>query len=73
MVRTIISLDEELKAWVDEKSRREKISMTELVKRGLRMLREAEEHKLEELLEGTSGIWPNGDGLEYQIKERDGW
>lgn len=73
MVRTIISLDEELKAWVDEKSRREKISMTELVKRALRLLKEAEDRKFEELLDGTSGIWQNGDGLEYQMKERDRW
>jgi hypothetical protein len=72
MVRRIIWLDEELKAWVDDKSRRDKISMTEFVKRSVRMLKEAEDRKFEELLKGTSGIWPSGDGLEYQMKERDG-
>jgi len=28
---------------------------------------------LEELLNATSGIWPQGDGLSYQHKLRDEW
>lgn len=37
------------------------------------MLAEAEQQKFEELLDSTRGIWPSGDGLEFQIQEREDW
>ncbi len=74
MVRTVISLDPEDKAWLDAKARAERISMTELVRRAIRRLREEErEVSFEELLGRTAGTWTEGDGLEYQIRIREEW
>lgn len=72
MVRTVISLDPEDKAWLDRKAKREKVTMTELVRRAVRKMRE-EEPSFEQLLEETAGTWQHGDGLEYQIKIREEW
>ena len=50
--------------------------MTELIRRAVRLLRgqTAEDYRsLEELLAATSGIWKQGDGLEYQNRLRDEW
>ena len=43
MVRTVISLDSAEKAWLDAKSRAERVAMTELVRRAIRRFRQADE------------------------------
>jgi Arc/MetJ-type ribon-helix-helix transcriptional regulator len=76
MVRTVISLDEDDKRWLDLRAEQEGVSMTELIRRAVRLLRgqTAEDYRsLEELLAATSGIWKQGDGLEYQNRLRDEW
>lgn len=76
MVRTIVSLDEDDKAWLDRRAREEDVSMTELVRRAVRLLRariEAREPPLVQLLQQTRGIWREGDGLEYQRRVRGEW
>ncbi len=76
MVRTVINLDPEDKAWLDRKAKEEKVSMTELVRRAVRRMREAEAETpktFERLLQQTRGIWTQGDGLEYQKRLRDEW
>lgn len=77
MVRTVISLDPELKAWLDAKARASGQSMTATVREALAAYR-AEEAKREqptraELLERTRGIWRQGDGLAWQQSLRDEW
>jgi Arc/MetJ-type ribon-helix-helix transcriptional regulator len=76
MIRTVISLDEDDKRWLDRRAAQEGVSMTELIRRAVRLLRgqTAEDYRsLEELLAATSGIWKQGDGLEYQNRLRDEW
>ena len=76
MIRTVVSLDEDDKRWLDRRAGQEGVSMTELIRRAVRLLRgqTAEDYRsLEQLLAATSGIWKHGDGLEYQNRLRDEW
>ncbi|MBM3790856.1 MAG: ribbon-helix-helix protein, CopG family [Acidobacteria bacterium] len=75
MVRTLISLDPEDKRWLDEKARREGISMTEIVRRAVRGLRaeEANAGRFRELLDATHGIVRGEDGLAAQRRLRSEW
>lgn len=76
MVRTVISLDLEDKAWLDRQARRERIPMTRLVRRAIQRLRqefEANPSGFERLLRETSGVRNFGDGLKYQRKLRGEW
>ena len=73
MVRTIISLDNQDKKWLDETARREKKPMTGVIREAIREYRvrhKADEPTVEELLERTKGTWKKGDGLKYQKKLR---
>ena len=76
MKRTVISLGEEDKAWLDAAAEREGAPATELVRRAVRMLRQQElleRQPLSELLRRTRGLWRGADGLEYQRGIRDEW
>jgi Arc/MetJ-type ribon-helix-helix transcriptional regulator len=76
MVRTVISLDEEDKRWLDARARETHVSMAEIVRQAVRRLREEsarEARATDELLQQTSGIWKQGDGLAYQRRVRDEW
>jgi hypothetical protein len=76
LVRTVISLSQRDKEWLDNKAREEGVPMTEVVRRAVDLLREHSETDaptFEELLEKTGGSWPHGDGLDYQRELRDEW
>jgi len=74
MVRTVISLDPEDKAWLDDAARREGVPMTEMIRRAVkRMRREEERPSFREILERSRGTWNLGDGLEYQRRIRAEW
>jgi metal-responsive CopG/Arc/MetJ family transcriptional regulator len=73
MTRTVVSIDDDIKQWIDAKAAQEGVSMTELVRRALRQYRDHEEQSIDRLLKETSGIWTAGDGLEYQQGLRDEW
>jgi hypothetical protein len=76
MVRTVISLDDEDKAWLDRKAKEDNVAMTEVIRRAVRRLREESTPKnrsLDELLRQTRGLWKKGDGLAYQRKLRSEW
>lgn len=77
MPRTVISLPDDDKEWLDRRSAAERVSMTELVRRAVReyRLRHGDHHDrgLEELLEMTRGRWRHGDGLQYQDALREEW
>jgi hypothetical protein len=76
MKRTVISLDDRDKAWLDEAAAREGAPATELVRRAVKLLREQESvqrQPLGDLLRRTRGLWRGGDGLEYQTRLRDEW
>ena len=77
MPRTIISLSDEDKVWLDRRSRAERVPMTELVRQAVREYRErcdaAGSSRLRELLGRTRGCWTHGDGLRFQNTARDEW
>ena len=76
MIRTIISLDEESKKWLDQQAREENISAAELIRIAVRKYRDEKRREalpLTDLLKQTSGIWKRGDGLTYQRRLRKEW
>lgn len=76
MVRTVISLPEDDKAWLDARAKREGKPMTALVREAVALLRakkKPSEMSWEEALEATRGTWTEGDGLEWQLKLRAEW
>lgn len=77
MVRTVISLDPELKAWLDKKAKESGKPMTAVVREALAEYRADQTARSRpsrpELLERTRGIWKQGDGLAWQRKLRDEW
>ena len=72
--RTIISIPEETKAWLESYSKTHGVSMAEAIRRGIFYLRKEEEkNTLKQLLKQTSGLWFKGDGLHYQVQLRSEW
>ena len=47
--------------------------MTALVREAIRRMRRQEEMSFEHLLQQTSGLWSEDDGLSYQRRLRDEW
>ncbi|MBM4388328.1 MAG: ribbon-helix-helix protein, CopG family [Deltaproteobacteria bacterium] len=75
MTRTVISLDKDEKRWLDRKAEEQGVSMAELVRRAVHMMR-AEETGAEEfeaLLLATRGIGSGKDGLAVQRRLRNEW
>lgn len=74
MIRTVVSLDEDDKRWLDETAAQQGVPMTELVRRAVRRYRESEvSPSFEELLDAARGTWAAGDGLDWQRKLREEW
>jgi hypothetical protein len=72
--RTIITLPEEDKDWIERYSRRKGVSMAEAIRKGIAILRKEESSSsYNTALESTRGIWTKGDGLQYQEKVRKEW
>lgn len=74
MVKTVVSLDDDDKRWLDKRARSEGLPMTELVRRAVRLYREAEEQpSFAELVQTVRGTWKHGDGLRWQRAIREEW
>ena len=77
MVRTVISLPEGDKDWLDRTADERGVSMTEVVREAVHRLREEKERAAKptfrELLRAAAGTWTQGDGLEWQLKLRKEW
>jgi hypothetical protein len=76
MVRTIISLDPDDKAWLDRRARQERVPMTRLVRRAIQRFRkesDASPSRFDALLRETSGMKNFGDSLRYQRRLRREW
>jgi len=72
--RTIITLAEEDKIWLEKYSGLHHVSMAHAVREGIRKLKDAESQKTyESLVKKTSGVWRGDDGLKYQKKLRSEW
>jgi hypothetical protein len=73
-IRTIITLSEKDKAWLESYSKARGISVAEAIRRGVGQLKEREEMNIyQQLIQETRGIWRKGDGMEYQEKIRSEW
>ena len=72
--RTIITISEEDKQWLESYSSVHQVSVAEAIRQGIRRLRDV---KLQEtyraIVKNTRGIWKKGDGLKYQRKIRSQW
>jgi hypothetical protein len=75
MVRTIVSLDEDDKRWLDDEAARQGVPMTEVIRRAVKRLRSEGERTVdfERLLAATRGIGTGEDGLAVQRRLRDEW
>ncbi|MCZ8132781.1 MAG: ribbon-helix-helix protein, CopG family [Steroidobacteraceae bacterium] len=77
MVRTVVSLDPEDKAWLDARARRLGRPMTALVREAVARMRaqesESGEDTLSEVLARTHGLSKQGDGRARQRRLRDEW
>jgi hypothetical protein len=79
MIRTLISLEEEDKQWLDRRAKEKGMTMTELVRIAVKQYRKecerspGAEPTLDQLLRQTSGLWQEGDGLAAQIRVREEW
>ena len=73
-LRTIITISEDDKIWLESYSKTSGVSMAEAIRQGIAKLREREEKNIfQTLIEETRGIWSKEDGLEYQQKLRSEW
>jgi len=76
MIRTVISLDDSDKHWLDQQAALQHVPMTEVVRQAVQALRAARQHSNDDfqgLLASTAGIWCHGDGLAWQQGVRDEW
>jgi hypothetical protein len=76
MIRTVISLTEDDKAWLDRRAREEGVTMTEVVRRSVGFYRsvcDPEDAEFLSLLDSTSGTWKHGEALAYQRSMRREW
>lgn len=73
MTRTIISLENDDKLWLDEEARRSGLPKSAIVRLSIRYMRLDRERSFENLLDQTSGTWKEGDGLAYQERLRSEW
>ena len=73
-IRTIITLSEEDKKWLESYSNVHQVSVAEAIHQGIRRLKDAElKETYRVLVQSTKGLWKKGDGLKYQRKIRSEW
>lgn len=77
MIRTVISLEPEEKAWIDQLASKEHVSMATVIRKAIQHYRDdveaAQRPTFKELLKKTKGISELGDGLQYQMDIRSEW
>jgi hypothetical protein len=72
--RTIITISEEDKRWLESYSSLNRVSVAEAIRQGIRKLKEAELFEnYQTLVQRTKGLWKKGDGLNFQKKIRAEW
>lgn len=77
MIRTLISLEDEEKQWLDRRAKEEGVTMTEIVRQAVKRYRqehEAKEPSFQQVLAQTAGLSATaGDGLAAQERLRSEW
>ena len=72
--RTIITLPEEDKVWLESYSKAYQVSVAEAIRRGIKHLKKSVgTDTYIVLLQNTRGVWRKGDGLDYQEDIRSEW
>lgn len=72
--RTIITLPEEDKLWLEKYGVLHRVSMAQAIRQAIGKLKAAEsESTYQDLVRSTRGIWRKGNGLAYQRKIRSDW
>ena len=72
--RTIITISEEDKKWLESYGKARGISLAEAIRKGIRKLRENESgDTYRAMIDKTKGLWKKGDGLIYQRRLREEW
>jgi len=72
--RTIITIPDDYKVWLESYSKAYNVSISEAVRQGIFILKETmEKNTYQRLIKNTKGIWKKGDGLKYQKKIRAEW
>jgi hypothetical protein len=72
--RTIITVSDEDKLWLENYSKSQGVSVAETIRRGIARLKDEEGKPFYQLaVKETKGIWQQGDGLEYQKNVRSEW
>ena len=73
-VRTIITISQEDKQWLESYSSLHNMSVAEAIRRGIRKLKAAEFlENYQTLVLNSKGLWKKGDGLNYQKQIRTEW
>jgi hypothetical protein len=72
--RSIITISDEDKLWLENYSRAHGISAAEAIRRGIARLKDEEDSSVyKKIIQETRGIWKEGDGLEHQKRARCAW
>ena len=72
--RTIITLPQEDKEWLEGYSKAHKVSVAKAIRKGIEKLKETDGlQTYRALVEKTRGVWKRGDGLRYQVNMRSEW
>lgn len=75
MIRTIISIPQEIKVWLDDYSKRANRPTAETIREALKMYKAKIENENADSLEETKGIWKNKkiDSAKYVRDLRSEW
>lgn len=72
--RTIITISDIEKRWLENYTKTHGISMAEAIRRGIACLKASKSSdSYQKIVNETKGIWLKGDGLIYQDKLRSEW
>jgi hypothetical protein len=73
MTRMLISLEENDRLWLEQRSQETGVPMSEVVRKAIRQAQENGQKPMKDLLASTKGLWKKGDGLRYQRRIRKEW
>ncbi len=72
--RTIVTLPEDDKLWLESYSKAHKLSVAKAIRQGIQCLKESKKEKTYHILvHNTRGVWKKADGLQYQEMIRSEW
>jgi len=72
--RTIITISDKERRWLEDYTKTHGISMAEAIRRGIASLKLSEGSAFyQKLVSDTKGTWSKGDGLKYQEQLRSEW